>query len=71
MDNINVIFADMPSRIKAFTKKNSDSSFTIVLNSLLSREQNILSYQHEIGHIQNGDYDIMCPAGLIEVFSHR
>lgn len=70
MDNINVVFADMPTRIKAFTRKNSDSSYTIVLNSLLSREQNLLSYQHEIDHIQNGDYDTVCTVNMIEVFAH-
>lgn len=71
MDSINVLYADMPPRIKAYTVKCSDLSYTIVLNSKLSKEQNERSYWHELSHIQNGDYDLKCDAGLIEFFSHK
>lgn len=65
-----VIFADMPAVVKAYTIC-SDGFYTIVLNSTLSREQNLISYQHEIMHIKNGDFDKKCSADLIELYSHR
>ena len=37
----NVIYADMPPTIKAYTVNNNDDSFTIVLNSRLNREQHL------------------------------
>ena len=58
MDAINVLYADMPSAIRSYVVSNTDSSYTVVLNSRLSHEQNLLSYQHELCHIQNGDYDL-------------
>ena len=47
----NVIYADMPPTIKAYTVNNNDDSFTIVLNSRLNREQHLKSYHHELTHI--------------------
>ena len=70
MDNINVILYDMPARIKAYTVK-MDEQYTICLNSRLTHTQNQISFQHEIEHIRNGDYDLKCGADLIECFSHR
>lgn len=48
----NVIYADMPPTIKAYTVNNNDDSFTIVLNSRLNREQHLKSYHHELTHIE-------------------
>ena len=52
MDAINVLYADMPGAIRSYVVSNTDSSYTVVLNSRLSHEQNLLSYQHELYHIQ-------------------
>lgn len=69
---INTILIDMPIRIKAYTVRNKDGSYTIVLNSRLCSEQNIKSYKHELFHIQNGDYDGDCKnSDLLEIFAHR
>lgn len=72
MDAINVLYADMPSAIRSYVVSNTDSSYTVVLNSRLSHEQNLLSYQHELYHIQNGDYDLLhTTADRIEIKAHN
>ena len=65
-----VIYADMPTTIKAYTEINSDNTYTIVLNSRLSREQHLLSYYHEMKHIENNDYDKKCDVNIIEFEAH-
>lgn len=72
MDAINILYADMPGAIRSYVVSNTDSSYTVVLNSRLSHEQNLLSYQHELYHIQNGDYDLPhTTADRIEIKAHN
>lgn len=70
MPDINIVFTEMPCTIKAFVVNNPDFTYTIVLNSCLSHEQNLRSYTHELAHILNGDYDKMCDIDLIEMSTH-
>ncbi len=67
---IHSILAQLPNHIKAYTVANPDMSFTIVLNSALSYEQNKKSYLHEYMHIINGDYDKKCSIDVIEFNAH-
>lgn len=69
--DVNCVFLDMPCTIKAYTICNPDMTYTIVLNSRLSREQHLVSYHHEMKHIENGDYDKRCDVGLLEIVAHR
>lgn len=64
-------YIEMPATVRSFVIVNSDSTYTIILNSKLSHEQNITSYWHEIDHIKNGDYDKKCSADLIEIVAHK
>lgn len=67
MSDINVLFRDMPCRIRGFTRANPDMSYTIVLNARLSREALLRTYLHEIKHIEGGDlYRVDMTAGEIE-----
>lgn len=70
MENINTYCADMPTSIRAYTVLNKDDSYTIILNSRISHEQQFRAYCHEMAHIQNGDYDKKAPADFIEIISH-
>lgn len=70
MDNISTILQELPHTIKSYVVSNSDLSYTVVLNSRLSHEQNMISYAHEIAHIKNGDYDKKCDIDFIEVAAH-
>lgn len=67
----NVVYADMPAAVKAYTVENADDSYTIVLNSHLNREQHLISYRHELAHIYNRDFDRACKdVDAVEVFAH-
>lgn len=70
-DDVNILYTDMPPTIKAYTVSNPDCTYTIVLNSRLSREQHLISYYHEMAHIKNGDYERKCSVDLIEVNAHN
>lgn len=71
IDDVNVIYVDMPPSIKAYTVNNPDCTYTIVLNSRLSREQHLTSYYHEMTHIHNGDYEKKCGVNFIEINAHK
>ena len=67
--DIKVVFANLPTSVKAFTVL-TDGYYTIVLNQNLSREQNKLSYLHELSHIVNNDYEKL-DIQSIEANAHR
>lgn len=69
MENIRTVLADMPCSVKAYTICQDDY-YTIVLNSNLTHEQNMISYWHELRHIQNSDFIKSCPVNMIEFYSH-
>ena len=71
MENVYVNYYDLPAAVRSFVVANADQTYTIMLNSRLSREQNLISYQHELEHILHGDYDKRCSADLIEIISHN
>ena len=68
--DVNCILADMPVSIKGYTIKNTDCTFTIVLNARHTREQNLLSYAHELEHILDGDFEKGCNVGILEFIAH-
>lgn len=45
---------------------NDDGTYTILLNSRLSRKQNLDSMEHELTHIRNGDFYRDLPVSVIE-----
>lgn len=68
----NIVYADMPVTIKAYTMHCNDDTYTIVLNSRHSLEQLMKAYHHEMKHIENGDYDKQCKdVQVVEIFAHR
>lgn len=70
MDNIRTVMSNLPSTIGGFTIV-ADDYFTIVLNQNLSFERNIQTYNHELMHISNGDFDKKTSVGLIEIVAHE
>lgn len=68
--DVNTVLVDMPCSIAAYTVANADMSYTVVLNSRLNYERQLLAYHHEMKHIENGDYDKRCSADLIEFYAH-
>lgn len=70
MDNIRTIMSDLPLTIGGFTVV-TDDYFTIVLNQNLSFERNMQTYNHELKHIYNGDFEKKTSVGLIEIMTHE
>ena len=68
--DVNICLASMPTTIKAYTIVNTDGNYTIILNSRHTHQQHLLSYHHEMCHIENGDYDKRCDADTLEVYAH-
>ncbi len=69
-ENITVRVIELPARIKAYTVKK-DGFYTILVNSILAREQQLKEYEHEYDHIIRGDFDRACSADIIEFYAHE
>lgn len=69
-EDYNVVMQDLPTTIGGFTKE-TDGYYTIVLNSRMTFERNQKSYIHELGHIDNGDFDKECSVDQIELENRR
>lgn len=52
---INLQYQDMPYKVHGLIRANEDGSFTIILNSRDTREQNLRAYEHELRHILHDD----------------
>lgn len=65
------IFKDLPTQIKALTVKNRDDSYTVILNSRLSYEQQRQSFLHELQHITNCDFEKDCSIDELEFKLHK
>jgi len=68
-DDIRVIYVNMPIGYRAFTMPK-DGFYTVYLNSRYCEEQNRLSFNHELKHIRNGDYDKKCSVDILEIYTH-
>ena len=75
MEDIHVIFADLPGTVKGMVVKTFDESggddfYTIVINASLCREVQIATYWHEVKHIRARDFDSDLTADEIEAKRH-
>lgn len=68
--DIRVYIIEMPARIKSYTVEK-DGFYTIIINSILAREQQVKEYDHEYKHIINGDFDKTCSVDMIEIYAHK
>lgn len=71
IQDVNAVLIDMPVRISAYTVANPDLSYTVIINSRLTRERQVEAYIHELRHINNGDFDKKCNADIIEIYAHK
>lgn len=56
MDDINVQLINMDTKIPEQLVKNNDDSYTIFLNSGLSKDSQLKSYYHALKHIKGNDF---------------
>lgn len=55
--NYHVEIMDMPVSVKAAVIPNEDDSYTIFINSKFNYEQQQKSFEHELKHIINYDFE--------------
>jgi hypothetical protein len=62
----------LPLTVSGFTVMTSDNEdfYCIILNGKLGRNALVKSYEHEIQHIDNHDFDSMYTADQIESMRH-
>ncbi len=67
---VGVHLIDMPHSIRGITVKVDADTYCILINSRLSQDAQIRAYDHEIQHIDNGDFDQMVTVDQLECLRH-
>ena len=60
---------DLPVGVSSFVLVD-DEVYTVVLNARLSAEDRARHYKHELGHIENLDFEKDMTADEIEYYAH-
>ena len=55
-EDIIVRYISLPVSVRAFTVPDSQGNFNVYINSSLTFEQQRKSFEHEMCHIENGDF---------------
>jgi len=55
MEERSVILQDLPTTVRGFVFQGEDGEPVIVVNSRLTREQNLRTYDHEQEHIRRNE----------------
>ena len=55
-ENIIVRCIPLPSSVRAFTIPDASGDYNVYINDALSPEQQKKSFDHEVCHIENGDF---------------
>ena len=55
MEESKVILQDLPTSVRGFVFHDEDGEPVIVINSRLTREQNLKTYRHERRHIKRNE----------------
>lgn len=58
-EHIRVVLKDLPVTIRGFASDDGFGYYTIIINSRLSNQMQIDTYEHELSHIANGDFLLM------------
>ena len=70
MPVVNVKLMDLDTMVHEVVTKNSDGSYTIIINSRFALESQKAAYLHAIGHIENDDFE-KDDVQQIEAEAHR
>ena len=54
--DVNIILLNLPVKEKEAVTENEDGSFTIIINSRLSNDEQFKAYRHAMRHIENDDF---------------
>ena len=55
MSDVPIVLKDLPPDVRGFICLGSDYEPIIVINSRMSREQQLETYRHEQNHLKRGD----------------
>ena len=66
MTDYYVRLVELPIRVEGVTVPNSDGSFSMYINSLLSSERRDAALQHELEHIQREHFYLEMPVACME-----
>lgn len=71
MDNVMVIYDNLPSKVKGFTMHHAgDDYYTIILNSRMSHACLQKTYRHELNHIRRKEFARALEVNIIENLAH-
>lgn len=57
-------------KVKELVVPNPDDSYTIFIESTLSREEQQKAFLHAMAHISNHDFEKKSPADILEIRAH-
>ena len=66
LDEIVVRLITLPPRVRAFTMLDAQGDYNVYINEIMSYEQRLRSFAHEMRHIENGDFGKELSATEIE-----
>ena len=55
--DVNIFLLDFSAPGKEMVLQNEDGSYTVLINAKLSQDGQIEAYQHDLKHIDNGDFE--------------
>lgn len=71
VENYMTVYENIPCKVGGFVLYNGAEDFyTIVLNSRDSCERNMKTFEHELKHIQSGDFHGYKTVSLLERTRH-
>lgn len=70
MEEIYTRLIDLPTTIRGYTVRDKEGDYNIYLNTRISQEARLETYEHELKHIEQGDFQRCTKADLIEIFAH-
>lgn len=54
--DVNIVLLNLPVKEKEAVTENEDGTFTIIINSRLSYDEQLKAYHHAMHHIENDDF---------------
>ena len=73
-EHIRVFLIDMPGSVRGLTtyvEEDGTYYYTMLINARLGSRGQIEAYEHELAHINNGDFHKMVTADQVEAVTHN
>lgn len=74
MERVRVLMIELPHSIRGLTvyqfADDGEAFYTILINSRLSAQMQCTTYDHEIRHIDSGDFEKMYSVDVLEGIRH-